>query len=548
MSMTKTSGTRGAWKEWLGLALILIVAATLRVQHIKADPPVLISAVSGSAGIYFDEGIYCHNARNKILFGRWITDEWNPIVYNAPLTLLYFLAFKLFGVSIVTVKALSVLFGLCGILLFFVGLRTYLGPPHALGLTALFALDFYGVMYNRIGLLENFSSLCFLASFALFTVSRGRPRMSFFLGMTTTVAALSKYLFVFFPIAAALAVAYQARKRSDPRSFLAYLAGGLAVGLPWFAGIYLPFRPTFGKIGAGWGMLSLPRSIGQALSNLAHNPLPRYLQLAPAAAFLLALFGGLILLKLVRAKKVRPEPIDLFVLLWIAGGVVSLGLLNYRPMRYYIPVFPAFYLAGSLLIRDRDHVREEAGLFWPLALVSAALLVPVFRMMGSRPSAFFVFPPMLRGLVFLSFAGAVLFLLVRKTRWRPVLEGALLVLMFAGPIFLYVRHFYLAPSYDLERASRFFETLPPGSVVMGQEAPRLTLGTPHRALLAYENWFNDQDPFTRFKPTHLVVLDRFGGAEEGWIRRRFPETAARFELVRRFKIWDTTMTLYRVPE
>lgn len=546
--MTRASGTRGAWKEWLGLALILIVAGTLRVQHIKADPPALIPAVSGSAGIYFDEGIYCHNARNKILYGRWITDEWNPIVYNAPLTLLYFLAFKLFGVSIVTVKALSVLFGLCGILLFFVGLRTYLGPPHALGLTALFALDFYSVMYNRIGLLENFSSLCFLASFALFAVSRGRPRMSFFLGMTTTVAALSKYLFAFFPIAAALAVAYQARKRSDPRSFLAYLAGGLAVGLPWFAGIYLPFRPTFGKIGAGWGMLSLPRSIGQALSNLAHNPLPRYLQLAPAAAFLLVLFGGLILLKLVRAKKVRPEPIDLFILLWIIGGVVSMGLLNYRPMRYYIPVFPAFYLAGSLLIRDRDHVREEAGFFWPLTLVSAALLVPVFRMMGFRPSAFFVFPPVFRGLVFLSFAGAILFLLVRKTRWRPVLEGALLVLMLAGPLFLYVRHFYLTPSYDLERASRFFKTLPPGSVVMGQEAPRLTLGTPHKALLAYDNWFNDRDPFTRFKPTHLVVLDRFGGAEEGWIRRRFPETAARFELVRRFKIWDTTMTLYRVPE
>jgi 4-amino-4-deoxy-L-arabinose transferase-like glycosyltransferase len=546
--MTRMTEKRNAWKEWLGLFLILVVAAALRLQHIKADPPALIPAVSGSAGVYFDEGIYCHNARNKILFGRWITDEWNPVVYNAPLTLLYYLAFKMFGVSVVTVKALSILFGLCGLIFFFVGLRTYLGPPHALGLTILFALDFYGVMYNRIGLLENFSSLCFLASFALFAVSRGRPRMSFFLGMTAAVAALSKYLFAFFPIAAALAVAYQVRKRSDLRSLLAFLAGVLAIGLPWFVGIYLPFRPTFSKIGAGWGMLSLPRSIGQAWSNLLHNPLPRYLQLAPAAALILALFGGLALLKIIRAKKVRPEPIDLFVLLWIAGGVISLGLLNYRPMRYYVPVFPAFYLAGSLLLRDRDRVRAEAGLFWPLTLVSAALLVPVFRMMGSRPSAFFVFPPMLRILVYLSFAGAMLFFLIRKTGWRPVLDGALLVLMLAGPIFLYVRHFYLTPTYDLEGASRFFETLPPGSVVMGQEAPRLTLGTPIKALLAYENWFNDRDPFSRFKPTHLVVLDRFGGAEEGWIRKRFPETAARFELVRKFKVWDTTMTLYRVPE
>ena len=166
---------------------------------------------------------------------------------------------------------------------------------------------------------------------------------------------------------------------------------------------------------------------------------------------------------------------------------------------------------------------RNRALFWPLALVSAALMFPVFRMMGTRPSAFFVFP-----------AGHERDRLpfVRRRRSRssssepragePALDGVLLVLLLAGPVFLYVRHFYLTPTYDLERASRFFETLPPGSVVMGQEAPRLTLGTPFKALLAYENWFNDRDTFNRFKPTHLVVLDRFGGAEEGWIRRRLP--------------------------
>lgn len=543
--MTDKPGVR---KEWLGLLLILVVAATLRLQHIKADPPALIPALSGSAGIYFDEGIYCHNARNKVLFGRWITDEWNPMVYNAPLTLLYYLAFKAFGVSIVTVKALSILFGLCGLMLFYAGVRAYLAPAHALGLTALFSLDFYGVMYNRIGLLENFSSLCFLGSFALFAWSRGRPRMSFFLGMTAAVAALSKYLFAFFLIAALLSVAYESRKRSDLRSFLAFLAGGTAVGLPWFFGIYLPFRPTFGKIGAGWGMLSLPRSAGQALSNLVHAPLARYLQLAPAAVILLALFGGLALLKLIRMKRIAPEPVDVFVLLWIVGGVVSLGLLNYRPTRYYVPVFPALYLAGSLLLRDRDRIRSESGMFWPLTLVSAALLFPALRMMASRPSAFFVFPLTIRIIVYISIACAILLFILRGARWRPVLEGAALVLMLAGPVFLYARHFYLTPTYDLERASRYFETLPPGSIIMGQEAPRLALGTPFKVLLAYENWFNDRDTFERFKPTHLVVLDRFGGAEEGWIRRRFPETAAGFEPVRKFKVWDTTLTLYRVPQ
>jgi 4-amino-4-deoxy-L-arabinose transferase-like glycosyltransferase len=540
-------GARKVWTRYLGLACVLVVAATLRIQHLRADPPVLLPSISGSAGIYFDEGIYCHNARNKILFGRWITDEWNPVVYNAPLTLVYFLAFRVFGISMVTVKVLAIFMGLAGIMFFALGTQVYLSPGRSLGLAALFGLDFCGLMYNRIGLLENFTSLCFLASFFLFVRARGRSGWLFFLGVTTAMAALSKYLFAYFLISVALAVACDARRRSDLRALLSFLGGVLAVAMPWFFGIFLPFRPMFGKIGGGWGMLSLPRSAGQAWSNLIRNPLPRYLQLVPVAALFLILFGGLILLKLVRPKRLRFEPVDIFVFFWIIGGVLSLGLLNYRPLRYYVPILPALFLAGSLLIKDRDAVRMEAQHFWPLTILPAGLLFPVFRMMISRPSAFFTFPPVLRAIIFLALAGAVLALALRPVYWRRFLEIGLLGLLLAGSLFLYFKHFYSQPTYNLERASRFMETLPPDSIVMGQEAPRLTLGTRLKSILAYENWFNDRDTFARFQPTHIIVLDRFGDAEAGWIRRRYPEKASLFEVVRKFNVWDTTMTLYRVP-
>jgi hypothetical protein len=83
---------------------------------------------------------------------------------------------------------------------------------------------------------------------------------------------------------------------------------------------------------------------------------------------------------------------------------------------------------------------------------------------------------------------------------------------------------------------------------MGQEAPRLTLETPFQALMAYENWFNDRDPFVRYKPTHLLVLNRFGDTELRWIKRKFPETASGFREVRKFRVWDTTVTLFQVAE
>lgn len=546
--MTRAERFSKAWHKGLGLALILVVAGALRLQHLRADPPLLLPSISGSAGIYFDEGIYCHNARNKILFGHWITDEWNPVVYNAPLTLVYYLGFKLFGLSIVTVKVINILLGLLGIALLHGGLRTYLASGQALALASLFALDYYGVMYNRLGLLENFSCFCFILGFCLFVRSRGRRIMGFFLGMTATMAALSKYLFVYFLIAALLAVIIQARRRSDPKFLLSFLVGGLSLGLPWFLGIYLPFRSAFAKISSGWGMLSLPRSLSQAWSNLIHNPLARYLPLLPVVAFLLILFIGLMLLRLFRPKPEGADNPDLFIFLWVAGAALSMGVLNYRPLRYYLPLMPALYLAISALIKNRDTIAAEKSRFWALTLIPAVFFLPLFRNLVAGPSAFFVFPPGLRWLSYISIAGAILYFITSRPKWKTPVEVLTLAVMLGSSLFLYYGNFYKAPTYNLEAASRYLRTLPAGSVVMGQEAPRLTLETPLKALMAYENWFNDRDTFVRYNPTHLLVLNRFGGAELAWIKKRYPETVRGLREIHRFPVWDTTVTLYRVPE
>jgi 4-amino-4-deoxy-L-arabinose transferase-like glycosyltransferase len=548
-NVTRKALAAEAWKKWVGLALVVIVAALLRFQHITADPPTVLPQISGSAGIYFDEGIYCHNARNKILFGKWITDEWNPLVYNAPLTLIYYLAFRLFGISIITVKTINIIFGLLGILLFHAGLRRYLESGQALALTILCAADFYWLMYNRLGLLENFSALCFLLGFYLFVRSEEKRWPVFFLGLTAAVAALSKYLFAYFLVSTLLAVAYRAWRRSDARSFIVFLAGCLAAGLPWFFGIYLPFRSTFSKIGSGWGMLSLPRSIGQAWSNLLNNPLPRYLQLMPVAGLLLILFGAWAILKTVRSRTTnRLNGLDVFIFLWIAGAILSMGLLSYRPLRYYLPLLPAIYLAVSLLLRDRDWIRSESRLFWPLAIIPAGLLFPFFKFLVVGPSSFLLFPLVLRLLVFLSLAGIILFFAAPNRAWKTAAATAVFAVSLSCSLFLYADQFYRKPSYRLEAASRFMETLPAGSVIMGQEAPRLTLGTRFPAIMAYENWFNDRDPFRQYAPNYILVLDKFGAAEIGWMRRKFPDAAAHFRRVRRFPVWDTTVSLYRVSK
>jgi 4-amino-4-deoxy-L-arabinose transferase-like glycosyltransferase len=547
-NLTWKARSAAAWKKGLGLALVLVVAAVLRSQHIKADPPYVLLNLSPSAGIYFDEGIYCHNARNKILFGQWITDDWNPLVYNAPLTLIYYLGFRLFGISIVTVKAINIIFGLLGILLFYAGLRGYLGLGRSLALTALFAFDYYGMMYDRMGLLENFSALCFLLCFYLFVRSEEKRWLAFFLGLTVAVGVLSKYLFVYFLISTLLAVAYRAWRRSDARSFILFLAGVFTVWLPWFFAIYMPFRSNFIKIGHAWEMLAIPRSIHQAWSNLLHNQLPRYLQLIPVVGFLLVIFVAWTLLKLGRTRIRRPKDLTFFIFLWIAGGVCSLGVLNYQPMRYYLPIMPALYLAVSILIRDRDWIRSKHRLFWPLAILPAVLFVLFLRFVVTGHWIFLGFPLVLRLLIFLSLAGVMMFIATTNAAWKTAIEAAVFVVMLGSSLYLYDTHFYRKPSYNLEDASRFMETLPAGSVIMGQEAIRLAFGTRFKTILAYDKWFNDKDPFHRFAPTHLLFLDKFHNAERDWIRWRYPHIIASMHFIRRFNVWDTTVSLYRVQK
>jgi hypothetical protein len=355
-------------------------------------------------------------------------------------------------------------------------------------------------------------------------------------------------LFVYFLISTLLAVTYRAWRRSDARSFIVFLAGVFTAWLPWFFAIYLPFRSTFINIAHGWEMLAFPRSIPQAWSNLLHNPLPRYLQLIPVVGFLLVLFVAWTLLKLGRTRIRRPKNLTIFIFLWIAGGVFSMGLLNYRPLRYYLPLIPALYLAVSILIRDRDWIRSKNRLFWPLAILPAVLLFPFFRFLAAGHSAFLVFPLVLRLLIFLSLAGIIMSIVTPNAAWKTAVEAAVFVVMLGCSLYLYDTQFYRKPTYNLEDASRFMETLPAGSVVMGQEAPRLALGTRFKTILAYDNWFNYKDPFKRFAPTHLLILDKFHNAERDWIRRRFPQVVASLHLIRRFHVWDTTISLYRVPE
>ena len=92
---------------------IAIIALGLRLIFPAADPP-----WNPSVGVvWHDEGAWVHNARNKVLFGAWSLDAWNPMFVAPVFTALEYGAFELFGVGVRQARLVSELTGFASALL-----------------------------------------------------------------------------------------------------------------------------------------------------------------------------------------------------------------------------------------------------------------------------------------------------------------------------------------------------------------------------------------------------------------------------------------------
>ena len=100
---------------------IILLLISLKLFFITADAP---QDLTISASIYTDEGFKTLSARNKVLFGNWKwtpLDEYESWAKKSPLSAWIFVkSFKLFGPSIFSIRIVSVLYGSCTLLLFFI--------------------------------------------------------------------------------------------------------------------------------------------------------------------------------------------------------------------------------------------------------------------------------------------------------------------------------------------------------------------------------------------------------------------------------------------
>jgi hypothetical protein len=477
-------------KNYLTLALALGMAvglASLRLIHLGADTP---SGLSGSDGPYVDEGYKTLSARNLVLFGEthWSREDvyvgWmdaSPVTSWA-----YYASFRLFGATVEAARAVTVLcFGLL-LTAFAWAMSGRYRPGLVLIGLALLGLESNLFFFSRIAIFE-IPIVAFLCG-VLFVFARLKPHRSVvpvLLALATSVLLVfGVKLSALFYVAPILITSslflfrdeWFRQKLRDWR-FL----------IPATAGLVLLLAITRDQ----WGMILavVQRELHLVPSEYAHrileNPLVDSSPAIVLAGLLCAVHGLVCRPDLFLGNIYRLSLVAMILL-----GIPLIALIEYDPLRYFMPLLPAHVL----IVLEWIHLRGWRFLSsrpTPLAgLLTVAVMTIWLYFLVDRFDDLALFGelkltrlPLFVTLTLVLAAGIWFF---RSLALRGVVVATALCLML--PVLVVdsahsLGLFFLSPSFQAQTIrSDLTRLLPEDAILAGVWAPFIALGTGFRCV------------------------------------------------------------------
>lgn len=320
-------------KKAILVLFLLFVALGLRLLHPKADPP---SSLSWSGALLSDEGYWCHNAANKVLFDKWETDNFNPYLVSPVFTLFEYASFKTGGVDLIHVRLPNIIFGTLSILILYLITQDWLAA-------ILLTLNYIFVMYNRMALLE--TTVIFFLLLSLLTWQKEKFTLS---GVFLAVSILTKVTASFFIFVLLLQILFFEEKKKKPLRFLLGLA---LVILPFILVFVIPSY-------SGWKEIQTIH-----VAKKFTHPLLHFKSLALFFTthfglvkipflYLLAFLGSLQVFSRVLTKREIFTRSETIVFLWLLIGALFLGFFPYQPPRYLLLIIPPMCVEASFTLRE----------------------------------------------------------------------------------------------------------------------------------------------------------------------------------------------------
>ena len=330
--MTNIVPNAAVWRR-IGLAVLCLA---VRLIALNADPPAWLS---WSTGLYTDEGFYTLDARHEALFGVPAPGNFHDRLLSPLLSVMQQGMFALLGPSLLSVRLLSVVFGLLTVAVFWLALRRAYDAR-----TADFGAFFLGlappfVLYNRLALQETPTVFWLSLGFLLWTQGRG-----LLAGMVFGLACVFKSLAVIGLAALGVGVP-PAPNNGGVRLFRIAppLLGAGGTLLLYLAFWYWPHHAELARMATFYRVHQMqPHSVVSLWLNLKRGLIGGERGVFP---YLLALLPVPFLLAARMLGRWRQwTQADKYLALWLGGGLLFCLLSSYAPSRYYVLFLPP--LAG----------------------------------------------------------------------------------------------------------------------------------------------------------------------------------------------------------
>ncbi|PYT06504.1 MAG: hypothetical protein DMF60_09285 [Acidobacteria bacterium] len=341
-----------AKRRALAICVILAAALLLRVINLDADPSPLINR-----DFITDEGWWAHNARNAFFYGQWRIDEYNQGLYSAYLyTALLYFTFKLFGITLMTLRALSSLGGWLTVVLLFLLVRRDISTRAALLASVLLGFSNLHIIYSRTGFVE--STMVFFMALALWLWSMRSEHYLFasLSGIAFALTLLTKITAIYFlPGLALVTLAVSIRRSVRRRDAVLFLTGGCVVGAVYAIFFVVPNLDDWLRLnmslgsGAEWptGFSGRIQSVLKLLGSTFYAQAPLLTALSLVSLCLLvvnAARDGAI-------KAIRNAgELEITSAMLLIGYLLSLSFTVYQPERRFLPIlFLMVILSAAVL-------------------------------------------------------------------------------------------------------------------------------------------------------------------------------------------------------
>ncbi|MCK4401040.1 glycosyltransferase family 39 protein [bacterium] len=308
-----------------------------------------------------DVGFYIHNARNKILFGKWLIDDFNPIFCIPLYTYFTYLSFKIFGVGFWQINLVSAVSG-CLTLIFVYRIAKEITKNKKFAIIATFICGVNNIVvsYNRAGLTESLMFLFITCSLYFWLIGKHNRIYYFISALCLVCGWLSKSYGLAYILVIMGFFIYEVRMKmiKNPIRIAIWFTSGLI--LSFIAYLFIFVFPNYEKWKAMNGAFfseNVTYMPGLAIMNFmrfAINPgtliIGNLTILTPLFIFCVIVY---LLNRTNKPSSLKLSSIDRYSIIWIVLACLPFIITNYIPIRRFIVlVIPISMLLTSFLSKN----------------------------------------------------------------------------------------------------------------------------------------------------------------------------------------------------